>query len=136
MKKLLSLLFMASIALILAACGSEKVDEDTTYSHPFSEFNLEVDYTPTEKYDASFEKDVEGLEVSIEDQMNDEKLNGDDAFDKLNPLLESLTFTKDTEDQAVIDEVISVFGLDPAFAEFDLEVLFNDGTSKEYRLIK
>ena len=137
MKKLL---LLTILSVFLVACGDkEQVDNGNntvTLNHNFAEFNLDIDYSPTEKYEASFEKDVDGFEASIEDQINNEKLHGNEAYDKLNPILEKLTFDATTPNEQVIEEVLSAFGLNPNYIEFELDVLFSDGTPKEYRLIK
>ena len=146
MKKLILLTFLT---VLLVACGDkEKVNNPDNnnnnnnnnntinLTHKFAEFNLEVDYSPNVKYDASFEKDVDGIEASIEDQVNNMQLRGNEAFDKLNPLLEKLTFDASTPNEQVIEQVLSTFGLDSNYVEFELDVLYTDGTQKEYRLIK
>lgn len=146
MKKLILLTFLT---VLLVACGDkEKVNNPDNnnnnnnnnntinLTHKFAEFNLEVDYSPNVKYDASFEKDVDGIEASIEDQVNNMNLHGNEAFDKLNPLLEKLTFDASTPNEQVIEQVLSTFGLDSNYVEFELDVLYTDGTQKEYRLIK
>ena len=128
------------MSILLVACGDkEKVDtgnDTVTLSHNFAEFNLDVDYSPTVKYEASLEKDVDGYEAQIEDEVNNENLRGNKAFDKLNPILEKLKFDATTPNEQVIEEVLTAFGLENNFVEFDLDVLFSDGTQKEYRLIK
>ncbi len=134
-------LLLPLLTVFLVACGDkEQVNTNDNNSvnltHKYAEFNLEVDYSPTSKYDVSFEKDVDGIEASIEDQLNNENLNGNEAYDKLNPILEKLTFDATTPNEKVIEEVLTAFGLDSNYVEFELDVLFSDGTAKEYRLIK
>ena len=131
MKKIFAISILS--IFLVAACGDkEKVDtgnNTVTLNHNFTEFDLEVDYSPTVKYEASLEKDVDGFEARIEDR-------GNEAFDRLNPILEKLNFDATTPNEQVIDEVLTAFGLENNFTEFDLDVLFKDGTQKEYRLIK
>ena len=144
MKKLIMLTFLT---VLLVACGDKEEvntadnnnnnnNNTINLTHKFAEFNLEIDYSPNVKYDASFEKDVEGIEASIEDQVNNIHLRGNEAFDKLNPILEKLTFDASTPNEQVIEQVLSTFGLDSNYVEFELDVLYSDGTQKEYRLIK
>ena len=137
MKKII---VISILSILLVACGdNEKVDtgnDTVTLSHNFAEFNLDVDYSATEKYEASFEKEVNGIEVRIEDDINNENLSGNKAYDVLNPILEKLTFDSTTPNEQVIEEVLSAFGLNNTFVEFELDVLFSDGTIKEYKLIK
>ena len=145
MKKIILLTFLT---VLLVACGDKEEvntadnnnnnnnNNTINLTHKFAEFNLEIDYSPNVKYDASFEKDVEGIEASIEDQVNNIHLRGNEAFDKLNPILEKLTFDASTPNEQVIEQVLSTFGLDSNYVEFELDVLYTDGTQKEYRLIK
>ena len=144
MKKLI---FLTFLTVLLVACGDKEEvntadnnnnnnNNTINLTHKFAEFNLEVDYSPNVKYDASFEKDVDGIEASIEDQLNNINLRGNEAYDKLNPLLEKLTFDASTPNEQVIEQVLSTFGLDSNYVEFELDVLYTDGTQKEYRLIK
>lgn len=51
----------------------------------------------------------------------------------LREVLSKLKFDKDTADQEVIDQVVNVFKLDKDYQKFDLEVVFSDGTKKEYK---
>ena len=135
------------LTVLLVACGDKEEvntadnnnnnnNNTINLTHKFAEFNLEVDYSPNVKYDASFEKDVDGIEASIEDQVNNIHLRGNEAYDKLNPILEKLTFDASTPNEQVIEQVLSTFGLDSNYVEFELDVLYSDGTQKEYRLIK
>ncbi|MGG4265282.1 YusW family protein [Peribacillus simplex] len=45
------------------------------------------------------------------------------------------TFTKESTDEEVIQEVTKAFDLKDDYQEFDLEVVFEDGTKKEHKLI-
>ena len=86
MKKLILLTFLT---VLLVACGDKEEvntadnnnnnnnnnNNTINLTHKFAEFNLEVDYSPNVKYDASFEKDVDGIEASIEDQVNNINAN-------------------------------------------------------------
>ncbi len=73
------------------------------------------------------------MEAKIEDHKADVNLTGDEAITKLSPLLQELKFDKDTPDQEVIDQVLNVFKLDKDYQKFELEVIFSDGTKKEYK---
>lgn len=129
------------LTLFLAACNEEdEVTEEaqtaTPPSHHYTEFSLDVDYANKEDYDAIYELENGQLEASIEDDRNQEKLDGNKAYDKLNALLEKLTFDATTSEDKVIAEVLQVFNLDNNFTEFDLDVTFHDGTKTEYKQTK
>ncbi|MEY8350410.1 YusW family protein [Bacillus cereus] len=102
----------------------------------FNEFSLDTDYQDTKKdYEADYKNKAadKKMEAKIEDHKTDVKFTGDEAITKLSPLLQKLKFDKDTPDQEVIDQVVDVFQLDKDYQKFDLEVVFSDGTKKEYK---
>lgn len=102
----------------------------------FNEFTLKTDYQDTKKdYEADYKNKGANkkMDAKIEDHKANVKLTGDEAIPKLSPLLQKLTFDKNTPDQEVIDQVVNVFQLDKDYQKFDLEVVFSDGTKKEYK---
>lgn len=72
--------------------------------------------------------------LRIEDKLNKHEVHGDEAMKELTPILEKLTFTKDSSEEEVIQEVTKAFNLKDDYQEFDLEVVFEDGTKKEYKV--
>lgn len=125
-------------SIFLAACNdNEEVTNKETESHNFTEFSLDVDYSATESYEASYDKENDDkLEASIEDDRNNKKLDGNKAYDELLPLLEKLKFDASTPDEQVIEEVIKVFNIDENYKEFDLDITFKDGIKSEYKHVK
>lgn len=110
----------------------------TTENNPFNftHFSLDVKYANAKEYDAEYKNDSSGVEAEIEDNIHNEHVKGNAAYDKLQPYLKSLTFDSATQDAAVVSEVLKAFGLTEDYAEFELEVRFNDGTKKEYKMKK
>lgn len=134
MKKILLPFILLCVFVILSACSDkDEVSKTEDTKHNFTEFSLDVNYGGNDDYDASYDLEKDSLEVSIEDYRTKEDLRGDMAFEKLNPLLENLTFDATTPDDQVIAEVLSVFGLDSNYKEFDLDVTFKDGKKAEYK---
>ena len=134
MKKASLLLLSLFVLVFIVGCSDkDEVSTSQTTSHNFTEFSLDVNYGGNDDYEANYEVEKDVLEVSIEDYRTKEELRGDMAFDQLNPLLEKLTFDASTPDEAVIAEVLSVFGLDASYKEFDLDVIFKDGGVAEYK---
>jgi hypothetical protein len=153
--KILSVPFAAM--LVLAGCGEEKDEvknppvqenenqaennpetgKDNNEKLPFTykDFQLEVDYTGNDnEYEAEYDTMGAQTEASIEDKLNKHEVHGDEAMKELTPILEKLTFTKDSTDEEVIQEVTKAFNLKDGYQEFDLEVVFDDGTKKEYKV--
>lgn len=99
----------------------------------FTSFDLDVDYKDNKSYEVSYENENSGMEAEIEDTVNNEKLNGDHAFEQLKPIFENFSFNKDTPEDEVIAEVLSAFELAEDYQQLELEVDFADGTKKEYK---
>ncbi|MGF9966233.1 YusW family protein [Bacillus rhizoplanae] len=115
----------------------DAVNQDLKLS--FNEFDLKANYQDTKKdYEADFKqkKATDKPEVKVDDSKTNEKLAGDEAMNKLAPLLQQLKFDKDTKDQDVVDQIVDVFQLDKDYQKFDLKVVFTDGTKKEYKMPK
>lgn len=155
MKNLKLLLAVPLVAGVLYACNNDEV-ENTPENAPvesdtekrgngnaaknavfnFTDFSLDVDYSATESYDVDYDNERTGMEAEIEDDRNNEKLYGDEAFTKLEPLFKQLTFDSTTPNDEVIDQVISVFNIKDDYQSIEVEVKFADGTKKEFERIK
>ncbi|MCK1991070.1 hypothetical protein GW626_12065 [Peribacillus muralis] len=158
MKKSMAVLSVPFAAmLVLAGCGEENdevknppVQENENQAETnsetgtenneklpftFKDFQLEVDYPGNDNdYEAEYDTMGAQTEASIDDEMNKNEVHGDEAMKQLTPLLEKLTFTKDSTDEEVIQEVTKVFNLKDDYEQLDLEVVFDDGTKKEYKV--
>ncbi|MFE4351510.1 YusW family protein [Peribacillus butanolivorans] len=153
--KELSLPFAAM--LVMAGCGEdndevknppveENKDQAETNSETgtdnnkklpftFKDFQLEVDYAGNDnEYEAEYDAMGVQTEASIDDQLNKHEVHSDEAMEELTPILEKLTFTKDSSDDEVIQDVTKAFNLKDDYEEFDLEVTYDDGTKKEYKV--
>ncbi|MFE4239992.1 YusW family protein [Peribacillus butanolivorans] len=153
--KVLSLPFAAM--LVMAGCGEdndevknppveENKDQAETNSETgtdnnkklpftFKDFQLEVDYAGNDnEYEAEYDAMGVQTEASIDDQLNKHEVHSDEAMEELTPILEKLTFTKDSSDDEVIQDVTKAFNLKDDYEEFDLEVTYDDGTKKEYKV--
>ena len=109
------------------------VTETTDAPFNFTHFDLDIEYADDKSYDVSYENEASRAEAQIEDEVNNTKLEGNEATNKLVPIFESFTFDKDTPDEEVIDEVLQKFEQPDSFLELELEIKFADGTVKEYR---
>lgn len=99
---------------------------------PFTSFDLDVKYDGNREFDVDYENDREGMEAELKDEINNEHLRGDEAFERIRPIFESFTFTKDTPMEEVISEVLQAFNLEDNYIEFDLDIDFSDGTERDY----
>ncbi|MBM7619304.1 hypothetical protein JOC95_001153 [Bacillus tianshenii] len=108
-------------------------DQESQTGHTFTKFDLDVEYKDNKKFEAEYEAEGNG-EAEIKDTLNDKSSKGDDAYKELSPLLEQLKIDANSDEQEVVTQVIEVFGLEKDYTEFELEVTYEDGTSKEYKL--
>lgn len=155
MKNLNVLLAVPLIAGVLYGCNKDEVkdvpekapvESNTTQEENnnaaesalfnFTNFSLDVDYSTTESYEVDYDNEKSGMEAELEDDRNNEKLHGDAAFSKLEPLFKQLTFDTTTSNDDVIDQVISVFNIADDYNSIKVEVKFEDGTEKEFERIK
>ncbi|TAA73660.1 hypothetical protein D2909_00470 [Planococcus salinarum] len=151
--------FLFSSALLLGACGNEDevtqpiTEEAIDYegvedANPgggledeniggevfgFTDFELEVDYADQDDaLEVSYEEDRDLVEAEYENQITDEDFAGNDAFDKIEPMLAELGLTPDMPDDEVINKVMEAFSIEPDYESIELEVSYPDGTDKEY----
>lgn len=98
----------------------------------YIDFELAVEYTDEQEYEADLELDNNRVEAKLEDDLNGVEIEGDGAFDEIYPLVEQLTIDQNTSKEDVIQQIIDVFDLPSDYNEFELEITFKDGTKKEY----
>lgn len=153
--------FLFSSILLLGACGNdEQVTEPVTEeasetndgvedANPegglseeniggevfgFTDFELDVDYPDQDDaLTVSYEEDKDLVEAEYEDKVANEVLEGNDAFDKIEPLLAELELTEDMSEEDVISKVTEVFNIDSNFESIEIEVTYPEGTDKEYQ---
>lgn len=117
---------------------NQRVGDTATDQVPFNfiEFSLDVDYSATDSYEAEYENKRSGIAAKLQDTRNNENLQGDAAYTKLEPLFKQLTFDSTTPNDEVIDQVISVFHIAEDFQSIKIEVEFVDGNEKEFKRLK
>jgi hypothetical protein len=102
----------------------------------FLEFSLDVDYSATESYEVEYEDKKSGIEAKLQDDRKNERLQGDEAYTKLEPLFKQLNFDSTTPNDEVIDQVIKVFNIEANYQSIEVDVEFVDGNEKEFTRIK
>ncbi|MFJ8260779.1 YusW family protein [Rummeliibacillus sp. NPDC094406] len=98
----------------------------------FSEFKLDADYGSNQSYEIDFENRNNGADASMEDQRKNQKIEGNAAYTKLEPLFKQLKFDVNTPDAEVKKQILKVFNLDSNYKKVELDVKFSDGTKKKY----
>lgn len=98
----------------------------------YSDFELEVDYGKDKEYEAEIEQDNGNIEADLEDEINGEDLNGEEAFNKIYPNVKKLTIDQKTDKQDAINQTLDAFELDSDYNKFEVEITLKDGTKIEY----
>ena len=98
----------------------------------YDEFELEVDYGPDAEYEVEIEQDNNRIEAEVEDELNDEYLEGQNAFDNIYPKVKKLTIDQNTSKEEAIEQVLDAFDLDADYTEIEIEITFKDGTKIEF----
>ncbi|WP_453995629.1 YusW family protein [Bacillus nitroreducens] len=158
MKKLVQFTSILVILVFMAGCNNddenvEDVPEDvpveenktntqddsnqtTESAFQFTHFDLDVEYPENKEYDVDYENETDGMEAEIRNDLDNNHVKGDQAFEILRPIFEEFDFDKNTSDEDVVSAVTNAFNLDKDFQKFELEVKFLDGTEKEYNVGK
>lgn len=98
-----------------------------------AEIEISIDYPNDTDFEVEVDQNSQGVyEVELDDEVNNKQLRGMDAFDAISSNLEKLDITKDSSKEDVIAQVIDAFGLNDDYQEYDIEVIFSDGTKMDF----
>lgn len=113
---------------------SKDTTTDTTNApYNFTHFDLDIKYADNKSYEVDYENEASRAEATIDDEVNNSKIEGNEATNTLVPIFESFTFDANTDSDAVIDEVLEKFNQPDSFLEVEIEIKFADGNVREYR---
>ncbi|SFF60652.1 YusW-like protein [Halobacillus alkaliphilus] len=107
----------------------QQINENRPFN--FNRFELEVDYVDRMSYHIDYVNLENRKEARIDD-FDRQKVTGEEAFNQLAPQLREMSFDQDTPEDEVINEVLTVLGLEAPYKEFKLEVTYQDGTVVNY----
>ncbi|MGP4075228.1 YusW family protein [Halobacillus sp. K22] len=107
----------------------QQINEERPFN--FNRFELEVDYVDRLSYHIDYINLENRKEARIDD-FDRQKVTGVEAFNQLAPQLREMSFDQDTPEDEVINEVLTVLGLEAPYKEFKLEVTYQDGTVVNY----
>lgn len=95
----------------------------------FKEIEVEISYGHDQEYEAEIEQDEnEPIKAKIEDELNQNNLKGQEAFDDLYPKVKQLDLTKDSTKEETVSQVLKAFDLQDNYEKFEVEITFNDGS--------
>jgi|SRR5690625_279007 len=146
MLRIFSLLsFIIIMPLLFSACAENDAVENppennadhmshtaTDAPYSFVHFNLDADFDGIDNtVEAEYKFEDEDIRASYKDKSQNIDVYGDEALQHLDRMFSTLTFDKHTEEDEVLDTVIDTFNL-PNDAKIVLDVIFEDGTEREY----
>ncbi|WP_194287387.1 YusW family protein [Gracilibacillus oryzae] len=115
---------------------NEDTNANTDTGYGFTKFDLDADYTDTNdalEVDYDNEQD-DNMEASYRDQSQDIDLAGDAAIEELDSIFTSFEFDENTSDEEVLNAVTEAFSIPSDAQNIELEIEFDSGTEKEYRM--
>lgn len=99
----------------------------------YHDISVEVEYSDNQEFQFSIEQDRnEPIEVEFENELTNEYLQGQEAFAKLYPVLETLEIKSDSSESNIIDKILSGFDLSNDYLKIEVEIEFNDGTKIDF----
>ncbi|SOC43502.1 YusW family protein [Ureibacillus acetophenoni] len=110
--------------------------KEVTALTQYLDFDLDIEYAN----DISFEVDYEylgenNIKAEIEDEVNNVRVSGEEAKNSLLKYFEQLNFDENTDESEIVVQILTAFDLTDDFKKFELEVRYNSGTVKEYKII-
>ncbi|PWA13232.1 hypothetical protein DCC39_01945 [Pueribacillus theae] len=101
----------------------------------FNEYELDLDFNGSDdNFEIEFKKRTDGtVDAEYKDQRKNINSKGEEAFNMLFPKLKDMNIDKETPEEDVISKSLEAFEIENDYKELDLEIVFNDGTKKEYK---
>ncbi len=141
--KILRLLPLA-LLFLLVGCQDKPIegenyqpnDDADLIGVKYDFFELEVNYGDPilTEFRAAYEKEANGLEAEIYDQIHDVYMDGDEAFTELSPDFQQLDLSPDTARKEAIQQVLTAFELEEDYKSISLDVRFPDGEELEFEV--
>ncbi|EDL63654.1 YusW family protein [Bacillus sp. SG-1] len=149
MKKTLSIIGALSLSMFLGACAEdeealdnqaetedeEEFTDERADGIKFDYFEIDVEYPDMLEaaYEVEYEKEDDGLEASLDDNINGEELDGAQAFETLYPIFtEQLTFDETTDQEEIVSQLVKGFNLREDFEFMEVDIDMSNGESIEF----
>lgn len=155
MKKTLSILGALSMSMFLGACAEDEealnneaeteeeelVEDEEEFTDEraegikFDYFEIDVEYPDMLEaaYEVEYEKEDDGLEASLDDNINGEELEGAQAFETLYPIFtEQLTFDETTDQEEIVSQLVEGFNLREDFEFMEVDIDLSNGETIEF----
>jgi hypothetical protein len=118
-----------------SAGNSGTFTDDRSEAIKFDYFEVNVDYPDMEEaaYQVEYEKENNGLEASIDDNINGQEQDGAQAFETLYPIFtEQLTFDETTNQEEVVSQLVEGLNLREDFQSMEVDIDLSNGETIEF----
>lgn len=105
--------------------------EDKLAASYFTEVEIEVEYGNGIEYEVEIERDDTIIKAKIDDEINNQKITGIDAFNFIYERIEELRLTPTSHIDDVKNQIISSFDLPADYKEIKVKVKFQNGSKLE-----
>lgn len=106
----------------------EKMDE-----LPFQKFEFDINYEGGFDFEVELERNPRGnIDAEYRDESKNIDARGKEAFDLLYSKLKNLEINEDSTKEQAISTVLETFDLRDDYTELEIDIVFNDGTKREY----
>lgn len=99
----------------------------------FTEVELEVEYANGVEYELEIDWDDGFIKAKIDDEINNQKIAGIDAFIYIYERMDELGLTPTSQIDVVAEQIISSFDLPIDYEEIEIEVKFHNGSELELK---
>src|SRR5699024_4535757 len=99
----------------------------------FTEVEIEVEYANGVEYEVEIDWDDGFIKAKIDDEINDQKITGIDAFIYIYERMDELGLTPTSQIDDVAEQFISSFDLPIDYEEIEIEVKFHNGSELELK---
>lgn len=97
----------------------------------FTEVEIEVEYGNGVEFEVKIERDDTLIKAKIDDEINNQKITGIDAFNFIYDRIDVLEITSSSHIDDVAEQIISSFELPEDYEEIEVEVKFHNGSELE-----
>lgn len=106
----------------------EKMDELS-----FQKFEFDINYEGGFDFEVELVRNPNGnIDAEYRDESKNIDARGGEAFDLLYSKLKDIDINKNSTEEQAISNALKIFELRDNYTELELEIIFNDGTRREF----
>lgn len=96
----------------------------------FSKFDLEIEVADDTMIEVEYDATESNFDAQFENYNDNIKLKDEAAMEQIDSFFNAISISQESEDEQLINAILHYFDI-AHYTEFEVEVDFNDGTTKE-----